>query len=300
MSKKQQKTSFQDNSWRSIQQSGLRGVSPQSKKRRFLLRLKNWIYASGVFLVLVALVLSVSFYKKNSFSTVIAPPIKHLNILSDGPLTQGQLLSFINLKKDLSIMDVDIFALKRRLETLGQVHTATVERQFPDTLKILVNEYKPIVKVVTVDQHGKRQGLLVSEEGHVFKAYGYTAKNLKHLPYLTGISLRKSGNSYKTILHMDCLSELLQCAQLESPHLYKYWKSVSLEYCQHGNTTLGSFIQVQTRNIGEIIFAPDRFELQLNRLNSIVSYASKQKLATIERIDLSLEGQAALKVASTP
>lgn len=300
MAKNKQKNSSSENSWRRIEQSGLQGVSPQSKKRRSLLLLKKLIFVFIASAFVVLIVSSVFFYRKNSFSNLFVPVIKYVHIESDGALKDAQLLPFINLKKDTGIMSVDIFALKKRIETLGQVRSAIVARQFPDTLKITISEYKPIVKVLGVDEYGKRQGLLVSDDGHVFRAYGYTAKKLRHLPYLTGISLRKSGNSFKTISHMDCLSELLRCAQLESPHLYKYWKSVSLEYCQHGNTSLGAFIEVQTKNIGEIIFATDRFGLQLNRLNSIVSYASKQKLSTIERIDLSLGSQAAVKVASTP
>jgi len=300
MAKKNQKTSFSENTWRKIEQSGLQSVSPQSKKRRSLMLLKAFIFIFGVSVFITLLVFSAVSFKKNSLSNVFAPEIKYVDIESDGALTEVQLLPFLNLKKHISILNVDIFALKKRLETLEQVRNAVVERQFPDTLKILINEYKPIVKIIAIDERGKRQGLLVSENGHVFKAYGYSAKKLKHLPYLTGIRLIKSHNSFKTIPHMDCLSELLRCAQLESPHLFKYWKSVSLEYCQYGNTSLGAFIEVQTKNLGEIIFTPDKFGLQLNRLNSIVSYASKQKLATIERIDLSLDNQAAVKVANAP
>lgn len=262
------------------------------------LKVASFILATSALIALI--VFTVFFYRKNSLSHIFASSIKHISIKSDGPLAERQLLPLINLNKDASIMSVDIFALKKRLETLPQVHNAVVERQFPDTLKISINEYKPILKVLAIDKHGKRHGLLVSDDGHVFKAYGYTAKNLKDLPYLTGIRLHKSGNLFKTIPHMDCLSELLRCARLESPHLYKFWKSVSLEYCQNGNSALGSFIEVQTKNMGKIIFAPDKFELQLNRLNAIISYASKQKLATIERIDLSLDSQAAVKVATTP
>ncbi len=300
MTKKKQKTSFSDNSWRSIEQSGLRGVSSQSKKRRFLALLKITSLIVGTSALLALIVITIFLYRKNSFTHFFASPIKHISIESDGALTEHQLLPVISLNKEASLMDIDIFALKKRLETLGQVRSAAVERQFPDTLKISINELKPILKVVALDKAGKRQGLLVSDDGYIFKGYGYTAKNLKDLPYLTGICLHKSGNSFRRISHMDCLSELLRCARIESPHLYKYWKSVSLEYCQYGNTALGSFIEVQTKNMGKIVFAPDKFELQLNRLNAIISYASKQKLATIERIDLSLESQAVVKVAATP
>lgn len=300
MAKKTLQAPSSENCWRMITQSGLKGVSPQSKKRRFFSRLKTLISFFGIGIFITALFFAVYFYKTHSPSTAFIPIIKHVEIESDGVLMDSHLIRFINLPKDVHIMNVDIFHLKQRLESLAQVRSAVVERQFPDRLKIIIHEYHPILKVVAVDESGKHQGLLVSKEGHVFRGYGYSADNLKYLPYLTGINLRKSGKSFKTILHMDYLYELIRCAQLESPQLYKSWKSISLEYCQNGNRTIGAFIKVKTRTMGEIIFAPKKFELQLNRLNSIVSYASKQKLATIERIDLSMGNQAAVKVASTP
>lgn len=296
MGEKKAKSTCSRNSWREIPQSGVQGVSPQSKKRRRLVLLKTGSLIFGFLVMGLLIMLSVMFYKKHSSLNILAPAVKYIDIESDGVLTELQLLPFIGLGEGVGLMEVDIFDLKERIEKIGQVRSAIVERQFPDTLKISISEYKPIVKIVTVDGKGKRRGFLVSEEGHVFKGYGYTAKKLKELPYLTGIRLHRKGNSFKSILHMDCVSQLLRCAQLESPHLYKYWKSISFEYCQNGNVGLGSFIEVKTRNLGELIFAPDKFELQLNRLNTIVAYASKQKLATIERIDLSLGSQAVVKV----
>lgn len=287
-----------ENSWRTITQSGLKGVSVHAKKRHFSLRLKAYTLFGGFMVLVGMLIFGIYFYKKYSLSEAFMPLVKHFEVQSNGALTEFLLVPLIGLRKDVGIMNVDIFDMQRRLESLMQVREATIERKFPDAIKITINEYLPIVKVVTVNECGKRKGLLISKEGHVFRGYGYSSKQLRQIPYLTGIQLYKSGKAFSSVPNMDRLDELLRCAQLEVPQLYKYWKSISLTYCQNENIHLGSFIKVRTRNLGELIFSPEKFELQLDRLKSIVVYASEQKLATIERIDLSMGNQAIVKVMS--
>lgn len=285
-----------DNSWRAIAQSGsgLQGVTIHAKKRYFSLCLKTGLSFFCLGLLIVALIFAIYFFKNQALSITL--PVKHIEIQTNGVLTTPLITSFLGLPKEIGIMSVDIFELQRRLESIEQIQEAIVERQFPDSIKITIREYLPIVKLICINESGKRQGLLVSKEGNVFKGYGYSKKKLQSLPYLTGIQLYKKGNAFKKIDYMTYVDELLSCARLASPELFKYWKSISLEYCLYGNQDIGAFIKVRTKNLGEIIFAPEKFDLQLGRLNSIVSYASKQKLATIERIDLSLENQAVVKV----
>lgn len=285
-----------DNSWRSIRQPGLKGVSIHAKKRFISLCLRSLLFFICFTILIIIVVFTINLYRKHSWSFTLISPVKHFEIQTNGVLTHSLLIPFLNLPKNIGIMNVDIFELQKRLESLAQIQEASVERRFPDTIKITLHEYMPIVKIVAMDELGKRQGLLVSKEGQVFRGFGYSPKKLKTLPYLTGIHLYKMGNSFKNIPNMAFVNDLLLCAKLESPQLFKYWQSVSLEYCQYGNNSLGAFIKVKTKNLGEIIFAPEKFEMQLERLNSIVSYASKEKLATIERIDLSLESQAVVKI----
>lgn len=288
-----------DNSWRRIIQSGLKEVSVHAKKRHFLLRLKVYVLLGGLIVLVGMLAFGVYCYKKYSFSGGLMPQVKQFEIQSNGALKEFLLVSFLDLKKDIGIMNVDIFAMQDRLKSLTQVKDVTIERKFPDTIKIIINEYMPIVKIVTLNENGKKEGLLISKEGHVFKGYGYSSKQLKQIPYLTGIQLYKSGKDFNSVPCMNYLDELLRCAQLEVPELYKYWKSISLTYCQNKSTHLGAFIKVKTKNLGELIFSPEKFELQLDHLKSIVDYASQQKLATIERIDLSMGNQAIVKVITS-
>lgn len=296
MAKRISASSSSNNSWRSITQSGIKGVSIHAKKRFIFLCFKSLLFFICFIIFVLTIGYVIQFYRKNETSFTLIAPVKNFEILSNGTLTDTLIIPFLNLPKNIGIMNVDIFELQKKLESLGQIKEASVERKFPDTIQITLSEYLPILKIVAVDNLGKRQGLLVSKEGQVFQGYGYSRKDLKKLPYLTGIQLYKSGNSFKNIPNMICIHDLLSCAQIESPHLFKYWQSVSMEYCLYENNNLGSFIKVKSKNLGEIIFAPEKFEMQLGRLNSIVSYASKEKLATIERIDLSLENQAVVKI----
>jgi cell division septal protein FtsQ len=66
-------------------------------------------------------------------------------------------------------MDVDIHGIKAKLEAVGQVKSASVERELPDSLRIDLREHQPVMRLVLETETGKKQMRLVSRTGVVFE-----------------------------------------------------------------------------------------------------------------------------------
>ena len=79
-------------------------------------------------------------------------------------------------------------------------------------------------------QNGNRppEVQLVARDGISFSGTGYDAEFLKRLPWLDGVTLRRSGNGFAPIIGMETVADLLNTARGNVPDLYKLWQVVSL------------------------------------------------------------------------
>ena len=70
--------------------------------------------------------------------------IERIEFNTNGVLTNRWLSSVVQLKMGTRLAEADISIIKAQLEAVGQVHFASVERVFPDALRIDIKEYLPI------------------------------------------------------------------------------------------------------------------------------------------------------------
>lgn len=282
--------------WRSIAQNVVPPITVYAKKRLFCSKVKICFAVIGLVSILIFLYLLKFLLEKKtlpSYLTTDLQCIKKIDFSTDGVLKREQFSKFLYGISNEHLMNLDLFSLKEKFETISQVKAAVLEREFPFTLCIKLSEYKPIAKIVI-----KNKGYFISEEGYLFRGRGYSKAVIKCLPYLEGfkIVLDKKNQLYR-ISHIESVRSLLELARFDFPTLYTQWQSISMEYVNEISGIISSFIKIRTRNNIEIFLAPDEFELQLKRLSLILAYASKEKLKTIERIDLTLNNQAAVKIA---
>lgn len=299
---KKRKRLKEEKSWRAIKQSGMPRVITADAKRRLW---ERWLKIFKISCVGLAVLGVVGFgyyfvkYEMGSSSFLgNQHQLRHIIIKTDGVLTEAAVKKFTDLNVGMDLLNVDIFELKERLEGISQVKSALVERLFPDTLKISLMEHQPIFKIVYLNEKGRREGLLVSTEGAIFKGIGYNREFLKELLFMEGVKLRKANGKFLPLVQVKSAVDLIVLAKNERPEMYKGWKSISFEYLEDVlNTHEDSFIKIKTKGYGEIIFTPQHYELQMNRLGAIVNYIHEGHLAHIERIDLSMDGQAAVQIA---
>lgn len=280
-------------SWRGIQQrTTKRPLTHHAWKKR----LWSWVKMGGVisFIVIFSVVGVMCAQKLNEYSSSsnVGVKIEKIYFETDGVLSEKWLGRVLGLSKGVAVMDVDIFQLKQALETQGQIKEARVERVFPNALRISLNEYHPILRLLVEDPPGKRKLLVVSSEGVPYEGVNYNKSLLKRLPYLSGVQVKKENDgSFSSLKGIETVSALLKDARQYTPYLYPSWSVISCDDFDGRTHAPGAIIKVRTKSIDEIVFMPYSFKEQLERLSYVLEYSRDHKMPSMRRVDLSLGDQ---------
>lgn len=290
-----------EQSWRQLagpRQS--RVDSNLSWKRRKM----RWIKIIGVLLVCVLIAGGIRFQskKQSARAASIASTkgvIQRIELYTDGVLSEEWLSKTIRLRSGMSMMEVDIHALKEILEANAQIRSAAVERIFPSDLRIEINERKPVMRLMIAGANGSRNLRLVARDGVVYQGIDYSTKALKQLPFLQ--PHRHPDGSYFPLRGIESVAQLLDLVRVNQPDLFRTWQVISLEHFS-GNLDLpGQVIEVRSKHVPEIIFsATADYGLQLDRLVYLLNYLKERGNPSLERIDLSLRDSAAVRLSDGP
>ena len=287
-------------SWRDIRQEVSAPAMSQKGLRR---QVFSWLKIGG-FTTLAAAAAWGAYVVAHEWRTdraalttaVHSEPVRDVVLITDGVLTKEWAVGMLALPKPASLMALELPVLRDRLLVNGQVRAATLTRSFPDTLVVTLQERTPVVRVQASDANGALQQLLVAKDGVVYDGLNYDRQMLAGLPWLDGIRLVRSGRGFEAIAGMAEVSALLSKAQLEAPHLYREWLIVSLaRLAERGE------IVVKTRSIPEIIFSRRRdYFKQLAQLDYVIDRALLLPEPGLKSVNLSLEGQVPVQLASPP
>jgi hypothetical protein len=279
-------------SWRRIPQ-GVRRKALTADGRRRLLVASLKLAGTFALVVLTAAgsIIAVRHYdagREKIAPVVRALPLREVVLITDGPLTDHWLQSRLQLPAEIGLMEIDMRELRARIESHGQVRSAVITRNFPDSLIVTLQERTPVARLMA-DLGGRPEMLMVSREGAVYQGYGYDSLMVSNLPFLDGIRLaRAEQGGFQPLEGIERLADLLMLAQQEAPHLYRSWRVVSLKERPR--------LIVRSREIAEIVFEPDNFRRQLARLDYIVDHFRSEGSGAIDRVDLSLGNQVAVEV----
>jgi cell division protein FtsQ len=274
--------------------------SPQAKKRRQIKLLK----LVAAVLLLCALAASVfwiaSLIRNREEPIQISTPSREIEQIifeTDGVLPDRWLGSVIQLGKGTTMMEVDIHAMKQSLEDEAQVISASVERVFPSSLKISVKEHEPVLRIAVQGADGQPQQRIVARDGTIYKGIGYPKSALASLPFVE--PYRHSNGDIRPLRGIDQVADLLAAARQKQPKFFRTWKVVSLKHFSGNPTLSGEVIEVRSSYVPRIIFgASSDFGQQLDRLKVILEFVRAKGNPSMERIDLSLRGSAAVQFSS--
>jgi cell division protein FtsQ len=100
----------------------------------------TWFFRSGSAFVLVE-----NIQEKTKETSVMAG-MSLDDILVEGRIrtNPSELIKAVNLKRGMPIMSIDIYEVKKRVEDLPWIKSATVERKLPNVIHLTLNERKPI------------------------------------------------------------------------------------------------------------------------------------------------------------
>ena len=297
-----------DQSWHNLTNRATKtAVSHSFKLRRIRTALKIGsiiLLISLFFGILIFLVKPSAHTAQKSIASQTLP-IQRIEFNTNGVLTNRWLSSIVQLKLGTRLAEADISIIKDRLEAVGQVQFVSVERVFPDALRIDMKEHVPIMRLVVEEPNKKRELRIISSVGTIYKGIGYDKGELRKLPFLRPY-LHHGGN-YLPLQGIEHVAKLLQICRQKYPLEYKNWQVVSLKSYTGINNLPGEIIEVQaanligksqTLNITRLIFSTTTdFNIQLDRLGHIreVSLSINDHLKSV---DLSLRDAAAVQFIS--
>lgn len=292
-----------DQSWRSLAGGGRRArriQSPQARKRRQMQLLKLVAVCVGFVAIVAGLAWVVGAFTQREEPIQIATPSKPVEQIifdTDGVLPSSWLGTVIELRRDTTMMEVDIYIMKQQLEAHGQVKTASVERQFPNALRIQIQEQEPVMRMRVLGADDRPEIRIVSREGSIYQGVGYPEATLRKLPFV--VPYRHPEGGFKPLRGIPRVAELLEITRRTQPNFYKTWKLVSLEYYSGEPEMPGEVIEVRTAIVPRIIFGLNTdFAQQLDRLGVIMQYVQSRGNPAVKRIDLSLQDSAAVQFES--
>lgn len=99
---------------------------------------------------------------------------------TDGKISEDLIREWTELELGTNLYDVDLPALRKRLESHAIVRRALVRRRLPDQIEVAVNERVPIARMGRVD--GRLNWLLDRDGVVIQKSF-----QSKHLPFIVGI-----------------------------------------------------------------------------------------------------------------
>jgi cell division protein FtsQ len=288
-----------ERSWREIRQSVNTRTMTTHGRRRL-----GWNLVNATFsLLMLGALAALGVYLFQGFDrpaqtlgpVVRQEPLREIVLINEGGvLSESWVADRLGLPEGIALMAVDLERAKTLLEREGQVRTAVVTRDFPGTLVVTIEERVPVLRVLVPGEGGARLPMFVARDGVVYRGFDYDPAMVVQLPWMDGVRLVRDGEGFVPVAGIDRVSELLLHAREHAPHLASAFKVVSLSELPR--------IVVRTEFVKEIIFEGPDLKRQLARLDYIIEHFGKlpQPPASIERIDLSVSSQVAVRLGSSP
>lgn len=288
-----------EQSWRTLTRGrkSHRIQSSQARKRRQAHLLKLFLVLFVVFLLIGSLVWGVLTLRGRDEPIQISTPskpVETVRFVTDGVLPDRWLRSVIEIRRGMNLMEIDIHAMKQDLEASGQVLSASVEREFPDALKIVVKERVPALRIRLAGAEGQLEDRIVAVDGTIYKGVGYPKMTLSKLPFVA--PYQHPGGGIKPMRGIETVAQLLDAARRTQPIFFKTWQIVDLKHYTGEPDLPGQIIEVKCPMVPRIIFGTSSdFAQQLDRLGVIMNYVQSRGNPAVKRIDLSLQGSAAVQ-----
>jgi cell division protein FtsQ len=219
-------------------------------------------------------------------------PLEEIKLTTDGVLDEAWLKRTMDLDPSAGLMELDLYALRSKLTASGQVRQAVLVREFPTTLKVILEERSPVVRLKARLGGQDARTFLVAHDGTVYDGEGYETSLVRSMPWLGGVRLIREEDGFQPLPGMEQLTDLIATARNGVPRRYATWRVVSMERMSSDGQ-----IVVQTTEVPEIIFGVrEDFYSQIARMDLILAETKRRAAAPVRSIDLSV-GAAQVPVA---
>lgn len=211
-------------------------------------------------------------------------PINNIEIETDGSLPLSWVERYLELDEADNLLSIDLSDMKARLEMIGQIESAELERVFPDTLRVSIIERMPVARLLVQEANGDKLHLYTDAQGTVFESKQMDRSLARSLPYVKGVALKRSQNGFSNIEEMVSVSELLKEAQAIAPHIYQTWRVVT--------PLQNDTVEIKNHRKVKVMFSLKQdLRAQLSKLDFITDYYRGRLSKQMEYVDLTLGDQ---------
>jgi len=229
--------------------------------------------------------------------------IRQVEVQTDGVIASDHIRRWAMIKPNQNLLALDLAKVKRDLELVPLIQSASVERILPNALKIRVSEREPVAQIPMMQLKaggGYEQVLYhVDNSGFIFhpldprlraKSAGSSAQQL---PVISGVDARE--------LRAGCRVEAEQIrAALEL--IRQFDRSSMFGYVDllRMDLSIPEILHLYTAQGSEVFFALENFDRQLHRWRLVYDQSQRWGKA-IGSLDLSVANNAPLRlVEATP
>ncbi len=206
--------------------------------------------------------------------------LKRVEVSTDGRLERREVLQLGGVKPGESLLQTSPSAIRQRLEAHPWVERAWVERSFPNTLRIRIQERKPVARVLV---EGKL--FLVDASGNIFPAYDRPPPG----EWVTLVGLRLEDLETRADACRRVVLEGMALAAL----LAQQAKWAAQEIGVDPDRGLRLALQ---GGPPEVLLGFGELSQRVKRLEKILEHLSKEgRLQNVVRIDLRHPGRATVK-----
>ncbi len=264
-------------------------------RKRCRARIFNVIWKTGAVTALIAgtwfgahRLLTKFFYTNPNYN------ICHITTQSEGILTKKEILTATGLRAGMNIFTIDLERARKGLLAISQIQNASIERILPDTIRIHVQQKKPVAWLI-FGKNSKasapfENSFLVEQQGTFYKPL-YSLSRYYSLPVIYGIDphlLAVSDPLATEDLH-QALELLRLAAQRQDPSLLLQSLDLSNGYC----------IKAQGPSKEVITFSTENFDEQLDRLQELTRFC-KRTGKQIESVNLFVHRNTPVRFGALP
>ncbi len=213
--------------------------------------------------VVVTLASAATFFSLRLYETVRRSPwwqIRHIQVEGLKRIQESEILGVVALREGMSLWDVRMWEVERRLAAHPWVVKAVVKWSFPGIVRVTVVERYPVAILC-----GDEDCYYVDAEGSLFSKLDQQSLAKESLPVLKYDSARSQKFTSGSALPGDILKQFLTLVQMLRDVIGSRWKEVVVSYREQD----GFMITLHTM---KILVGTDRFEMVLPRLPYVMRY----------------------------
>jgi cell division protein FtsQ len=143
--------------------------------------------------------------------------IRHIEVQSEVPLAEDQVLALSGIGAEEHWYSLPVAAIQKRLEAHALVRHATVQKVFPDTVRLTLWARQPVA-LVLAEAGGRSIPVLVDGDAVIYKL-GATSADLD-LPVVSGLAVGQTGLGAVLPPAYAALFADLRALRERSPSLY--------------------------------------------------------------------------------